>query len=552
MPTHGQPRAAVCVAGAWRAWDRTWEWLEKHVVLPLDADVFVVTDATDSGTQASQQTPRMLGSDADFNPNERSSLFHEASVDLRELNASMRGRLRAGLLIHPRDPVSPVIAEAMPMYPISAYLRKIWECGQLMHKSRVAYDVVVRTRPDILFMQPMFITHVPPPGPSDTGAAKRSTPQPPRVLPRFLLTVDRTRVEFSEREVVIPSFGAFCANDWLAIGTMASMTVTMDLARFTGPRVAWFSPSRAARGYIDWSKQCYGSEAQHDMLWRRTGTVVHRWPLWAEVVREWRQEAVQPLARSATARASNASAAAGAAGNASAGNASAGNASAGNAAMGRARLCIGAIGCHVVVNNYTRALPIPGKAYGRVFHFDRSEECAGGVVDHEACATLAGSEHADCAGVEWLAKRVDGKSLCAEAMQPPAPSHLAEAEWWYPDCADIEDLTAPWPLPPCKFRTPSAAEHPVRVLIGYGAPFVPDALAIERLRRNTSQMLRGLRTLTGWQPPDLRRIIASRGFKASREEEAFHSPDARLATLRRNASHAREWLASLPVREDDH
>ena len=207
----------------------------------------------------------------------------------------------------------------------------------------------------------------------------------------------------------------------------------MDLARFVGPRVAWFSPVSNVRAYIDLItisvasalSPCGGcGEAMHDMLWRRTGTRVHKWPLWAEVGR-------------------------------------------------RGAACAGIIGCRAHVSNFSHHLRDP--KYGNVWHFPPERECSGANDEHQLCASPA---------TRPSLTKADGNGSCAQRLWPAAaPPHE-----WFPDCTDVDDLSVPWPLRPCKFRSPSATEHPVRVRRGYGKPFLPDAAELEQLRRNTSAM----------------------------------------------------------------
>ena len=428
---HEPVRVAICVVGAWRIWNVAWPRMHRNVVAPLKADVFVVTDMAPLGAKG-----------------ERRATFMDLTAINRSIS-SLGAVMRDGRVNSAADmaDISPVVAESMAVFPLSGYFRKIWQCGQLIHRSGRSYDVILRTRPDMLFGAPWAISR---------NASKPS---------RFRLQVGRTDVDFGGREVVIPSLSPWCGNDWLALGPTAAMTVTMDLARFVGPRVAWFSPVSNVRAYIDLItisvasalSPCGGcGEAMHDMLWRRTGTRVHKWPLWAEVGR-------------------------------------------------RGAACAGIIGCRAHVSNFSHHLRDP--KYGNVWHFPPERECSGANDEHQLCASPA---------TRPSLTKADGNGSCAQRLWPAAaPPHE-----WFPDCTDVDDLSVPWPLRPCKFRSPSATEHPVRVRRGYGKPFLPDAAELEQLRRNTSAM----REAKGAEGVDLGR----RGVRISASSRPFQAEQPRF------------------------
>ena len=425
---------AVCVAGAWRIWDTAWPRLHKHVVAPLRADVFVVTDAVPAGYKGER-------------PAARASL-QKINASIARLGATLRG----GLVNSAEDILSPspVIAESLAMFPSSSYLRKIWQCGNLILGSIRRYDVIIRTRPDILYAATYLITRtaVAVSGTDSTDSADSARLQLKVVQHGGL----RATIEFGGREVVIPSLTPWCGNDWLALGSMEAMTVTMDLARFIGPRVAWFSPVTNVQAYINETDACRASEAAHDMLWRRTGTRVHRWPLWAEVGR-------------------------------------------------RGARCRGIIACKPHVSSYSHTLR--DHSYGTTFQYPPLTECDGTENDHQRSANpvthpslvtsteSSGRFQSACAAAMWPAKtRLPAYTPpLAAATIDLTPTAAKREHEWFPDCEDVLDLASPWPLKPCKFRSPSAADHPVRVLHGYGVPFIPDERLLEAMRRNTSALM---------------------------------------------------------------
>ena len=141
-----------------------------------------------------------------------------------------------------------------------AYVYKIWRCGQLIHRSGVAYDVVIRMRPDLWPIRPFKLAR----------AADG----------RFELQVGGRCVRFGSREVVVHALTNYCANDWLAIGTLDTMTVTMDLARFWTPASAFLSTDAALQQIFR-----IGVEPVLNFLWWRTGTKVLRRPLFVEIAR---------------------------------------------------------------------------------------------------------------------------------------------------------------------------------------------------------------------------------------------------------------------------
>jgi hypothetical protein len=144
---------------------------------------------------------------------------------------------------------------------VFAYLYKIWRCGQLIGASGVAYDAVVRLRPDIRPTQPFRMARIP-------GSADLE------------LQVGGRCTRIGPRAVAISAYTNFCGNDWMAIGGLEAMTVTMDLLRFWSPSSRFLSPDAAFDHLFS-----VGVEIAHNFLWWRTGTTVLRRPLFIELSR---------------------------------------------------------------------------------------------------------------------------------------------------------------------------------------------------------------------------------------------------------------------------
>ena len=133
------------------------------------------------------------------------------------------------------------------------YVFKIWRCGQLVARSRVRYDAIVRLRPDLIPQVPFHLSRWGGDG--------------------FELRVGPVCTQFGARAVVVHAFTNYCANDWLAVGGAAAMTLTMDLARFWTPASRWLS----ADAVLDETLSS-GVEIAHNNLWR-THPNPHRSPL---------------------------------------------------------------------------------------------------------------------------------------------------------------------------------------------------------------------------------------------------------------------------------
>ncbi len=248
------PKVAVCFAGAWRDWERSWATSRPNLIESLDADVFAVSDASAGGIN------NRGVSDTAFTVEKMKYVFgkrlraaeHLSLADLRNLeNLTFPEIIRAQ-------------KAGMKMFP---YFFKIWRCGQLIHqhvaRTGVPYDVVVRLRPDMSILAKWQI-----------ASTNRSGV--------YRLTVGPSCAEFGQRDVVIGVFTYQCMNDQLIVGTYSSMTVMMDLARFVTPHSAFLSGSPEG----DQSLIAYdGGEPVSNLLAWRTGTRVIRVGLSSTITR---------------------------------------------------------------------------------------------------------------------------------------------------------------------------------------------------------------------------------------------------------------------------
>ena len=132
-------QTAVCFAGAFRNWREAWRHLQPNVVESLDADVFAVSD--DAGRGA---IPGVHGgADAAF------TVARMRETSARASARASTGRTRGCRPISRRGRGPKLARRRRRGRPHKAfpYLFKVWRCGQLVARSGVAYDVVVRLRP---------------------------------------------------------------------------------------------------------------------------------------------------------------------------------------------------------------------------------------------------------------------------------------------------------------------------------------------------------------------------------------------------------------------
>lgn len=304
--THGSIRVAMCLAGAWRHTNDTMPLIREHLVEPLDGDVYGVSDEElDVRTKADHS---LHGESSE----------HMSPADMRQLfgrrfvaGISITHEMRTNVSLYAYPDMADAQKAPLRMFP---YLYKIWWCGRLIReverKRSRRYDVLVRLRPDLVILGRWSLLRAPaaPEAAATVAAAPPSTlpmaacsdeqgpnGQPSEEKDLFELhvradvrradvanNVGSTCVRFGARAVVIHASTYFCGNDYLAIGERDAMLVTMDLARFVTPRTRWLSPSPH---YDAWFRHSGGTEIFHSLLWWRTGTAVHRFPLFIEIAR---------------------------------------------------------------------------------------------------------------------------------------------------------------------------------------------------------------------------------------------------------------------------
>ena len=245
-------RTAVCFAGAWRDWPASWSHILHNIIEPLGiVDIYAVSDTTRNGAHGI--------SDTKFTVERMQEIFGARFKNGEQLTAEHMANVSG----HTWPTITSVQA-ALPRHSsVFAYLYKIWRCGQLIQESHISYDVVIRLRPDLWPTQPLRIQRV-------TGGDEGE----------YELQVGGRCVRFGTRSVVIHAYTNYCANDWLAIGGLKAMIVTMDLLRFWTPASGFLSPDEALDKTFSRSV-----EMAHNWLWWRTGTTVHRHPLFLELSR---------------------------------------------------------------------------------------------------------------------------------------------------------------------------------------------------------------------------------------------------------------------------
>ena len=417
-------KTAVCFAGAFRNWRESWRHLQPNLVDSLDADVFAVSD--DAGRGA---IPGVHGG-------------ADAAFTVARMRETFGARFRAGEhWAHARLqnfsawawPEIGAAQAARPAHKAFPYLFKVWRCGQLVARSGVAYDIVVRLRPDLSPLAPLRVARVAGGG-GDAAFELRVGDGP------------SSCVRFGDRAVVVHALTNYCGNDWFALGSRAAMTVTMDLLRFWGPHSAWLSPDPAFDELAATSV-----EVAHNQLWWRTGTQVLRRSLLLDLTRQRcaRPECVRVPAWILAARASGAPA-----GGACA--AAAAPEAAAAAAATRSPLLGGAMRAKLGLANDCGA---PG---------------GGGDLDYFSFGPAMAVGTAAAGGAPAAATA----RLAGKAIEPPRVVRTATPpRWERPDCGDVADLSAHAPLPPCKKRTGDAdartpRAHAPRVRDGYGVPLV--------------------------------------------------------------------------------
>jgi hypothetical protein len=242
-------RVAVCFAGAWRRWDASWASLKPNLIEALDADVFAVSDAVPGGANNREQA------DLGFTQQRLHSYFGKRLVAAEHITAEQVRNLSTLVYQEIRE------AEEAGLFMFSYYF-KIWRCGQLIHrhvqKTGIPYDVVVRLRPDLSVLEKWKLTR---------------TNYSTSVSPSFRLSVGPSCAEFGQRDIVMGSLTYFCVDDRIQVGTYASMTVVMDIARFVTPHSAFLSSDPAFD--LDFVKKDGGETALNWLAWRTGTRIIH-------------------------------------------------------------------------------------------------------------------------------------------------------------------------------------------------------------------------------------------------------------------------------------
>lgn len=430
-------RVACCIAGAWRDWQLSWRYIEPNVVEALNADVYAVSDTVlrTTGTHGR--------GDPSFNVERMRAIFGRRFRAGEQLSVEQMANV-SGLAWPEIVGAQAELGQLSKAFP---YVFKIWRCGQLVARSRVRYDAIVRLRPDLIPQVPFHLSRWGRDG--------------------FELRVGPVCTHFGARTVVVHAFTNYCANDWLAIGGGAAMTLTMDLARFWTPASRWLSPDAALDETLS-----SGVEIAHNNLWRRTGTRVMRVPLFIEMARRrcvrprcvrmpvWAVHARHDACAATNTNTNTTPPAAPAVGapeptgdTRGRGARRATGTTVGSAQKGR----------HGLMNDCGAADGTP-----------RNEPWFAGPLPGDPAPP---SDPAGRAGTETRRAAVPRRGRARgqppsgmAAAEPPRQIRLRSVPGWRrPDCGEVGDLGLRDPLPPCKMRS---QEHEVWVLHGYGQPLV--------------------------------------------------------------------------------
>jgi hypothetical protein len=238
-------RVAVCLAGRFHnpqvnpgeaTFKQSYRTIEPLLVNSLQADVYAVSD------------DQFIPSTETLGPRFRAGEHLPQGIS--------KGRHNLTSIVFPEIEAARVAGQKdLP------YLLKIWRCGQLIHRSGVRYDVVVRMRPDLMLYEEFKVSRTNVPG-------------------IFELQVGPSRMRFGQRDIVMNAFTTSCFSDVLQIGTLSSMTVMMDMVRHVAPHSRFLSTDEATDEMF--------MQVKGEMLWPiyawRTGTRLLRVPLWFELM----------------------------------------------------------------------------------------------------------------------------------------------------------------------------------------------------------------------------------------------------------------------------
>ena len=153
----GEPRmtssvaTACCIAGAWRDWALSWRYIEPNVVEALNADVYAVSDSV-------VKTPGTHGrADPSFTVERMRAVFGRRFRAGEQLSVEQMANV-SGLAWDEIVGAQAELGEQSKAFP---YIFKIWRCGQLIARSRLRYDAIVRLRPDLTPQVPLQLSRWP-------------------------------------------------------------------------------------------------------------------------------------------------------------------------------------------------------------------------------------------------------------------------------------------------------------------------------------------------------------------------------------------------------
>lgn len=172
-------QVAVCISGHLRSFELTWKSLQKFIISPLKADVFIHTwNMVGHSPHIDAETIYLKTNSV---LNKIMSYYNPKQIIIEPLN-KVQGEEFRQYLIDERNPVG-----------VTNMFYKIYKADQLRQNYHSKYDLVIRVRPDLMFNSPINMQHV-------TEAIK-------------------------ENCLFLPSFGHFTGfNDQFAFGSSEAMS----------------------------------------------------------------------------------------------------------------------------------------------------------------------------------------------------------------------------------------------------------------------------------------------------------------------------------------
>ena len=243
-----QPRVALCIGGALRHFNISWTSIQRNVVEPTRAHVYMVIS-----NQASEfaAPTRYRSMHTGFRPRSPGAT-DAANIETLQLlvGPALRGvvvwgeeELRVNAIARWAGAAAANASNPTLKGPYAwRYYLKLWAAQLLAANAAVRYDIAVMMRPDIFFFRPWHFAF--------DGPARFS-----------LQVAGEAAVRFGDNEVVVHSFGHFCHNDWVAIATLGTSTAVAQLIHHAYS-AANFAPCPALRDYIG------GERLMGAYLWR--------------------------------------------------------------------------------------------------------------------------------------------------------------------------------------------------------------------------------------------------------------------------------------------